>query len=255
MAIDLSQLRRGKRLRAPKIVVYGPAKIGKSTWAASAPNSVGILTEEGADAIDCTTFPLATSLDAVYEAIGALMHEPHEFESVFLDSLDWCEPLIHAKIARVHGVKHIDDIPYGRGFTAAADEWRTLLAGLDALRSEKNMAVILVAHDQIKRYDSPTTEPFDRFTLKLHQKAVGIIEEWTDIIGFAQYKTFITKEDVGFNKKITRAIGTGERTLFTEARPAFLAGNRFGLPPELPLNYAAFSEALSRLTQPTEPPF
>ena len=40
MAFDLSSITRGKRLRAPKIVVYGPPKIGKSTFAASAPNAV-----------------------------------------------------------------------------------------------------------------------------------------------------------------------------------------------------------------------
>ena len=52
MAFDLSSIQRTKRLRAPKIVIAGPGKIGKTTFAADAPNSVGILTEDGADAVD-----------------------------------------------------------------------------------------------------------------------------------------------------------------------------------------------------------
>ena len=37
MAFDLSSITRGKRLRAPKVVIYGPPKIGKSTFAANSP--------------------------------------------------------------------------------------------------------------------------------------------------------------------------------------------------------------------------
>jgi len=47
MAISLSSISRTKRARAPKILVVGQGKIGKTTFAAMAPNAIGILTEDG----------------------------------------------------------------------------------------------------------------------------------------------------------------------------------------------------------------
>ncbi len=79
MAFNLQSIQRTKRLRAPKIVIAGPGKIGKTTFAAHAPNAVGILTEDGADAVDAAAFPLAQSLDDVYSAIGTLLNEDHQY--------------------------------------------------------------------------------------------------------------------------------------------------------------------------------
>jgi hypothetical protein len=45
---------------------------------------------------------------------------------------------------------------------------------------------------------------------------------------------------------VTRALGSGERVLYTAERPAFLAKNRYGLPDVLPLAWAAFAEAMPR---------
>ncbi|NBT58064.1 oxidoreductase, partial [bacterium] len=45
---DISTVKKTKKAKAPKIVLAGPGKIGKTTFAASAPQAVGILTEDGA---------------------------------------------------------------------------------------------------------------------------------------------------------------------------------------------------------------
>ena len=127
MAFDLSSIRRTKRLRAPKIVIAGPGKIGKTTFAASAPSAIGILTEDGADAVDAAAFPLATSLADVYQAIGTLLNEEHDYQTVFLDSLDWLEPLVHTHVCTQNKWASIEAAGYGKGYIAAAEEWRTLL--------------------------------------------------------------------------------------------------------------------------------
>jgi len=89
---DLKSISRTRRVRAPKIVVVGQGKIGKTTFAAMAPKAIGILTEDGADAVDANAFPLATSLADVYSAIDTLINQEHEFQTLFIDSLDWLEP-------------------------------------------------------------------------------------------------------------------------------------------------------------------
>lgn len=249
MAFNLKSITSTRRPAARKGVLYGPGKIGKSTTAASLENVVGILTEDGCANIDAQAFDMCQSLSDVYECIGTLLNEDHPFQNVFLDSIDWLEPLLYAHICQQHGWKDIEAPGYGKGYIAAAEEWRTVLAGFDELRYVRNMGVVLLAHEQIKRFENPMTESYDHYTLKLHQKATALIQEWADVIAFANYRTFTRKEDAGFNKKETKAIGSGERLLYLEARPAFLAGNRFGLPAEMPLN----SESFKILMTPTVP--
>lgn len=244
MAFDLSSISRTKRLRAPKIVIAGPGKIGKTTFAAHAPNAVGILTEDGADAVDASAFPLCQSLDDVYSAIGTLLSENHQFESVFLDSLDWLEPLLHAHVCAANKWANIEAPGYGKGYIAAAEEWRSLLAGFETLRQQKNMAVILIAHDKIKHFESPLHDGYDQYVLKLHDRAAGLVLEWADVIGWANYQIVTTESDAGYGNKEVKARTTGKRILHVEPHPAHMGGNRFGLK-NMPLDWEAFAAALA----------
>jgi hypothetical protein len=244
MAFDLSSISRTKRMRAPKIVIAGPGKIGKTTFASQAPNAVGILTEDGADAVDASAFPLCSSLSDVYAAIGTLLKDKHDFESVFLDSLDWLEPLLHQHVCEANKWASIEAPGYGKGYIAAAEEWRTLLSGLEALRAQRNMAIILIAHDKIKRFESPLHEGYDQYTLKLHDRAGALVQEWADVIGWANYRVVTTQSDAGYGNKETKARTTGERILHVEPHPAHMGGNRFGLK-NMPLSWEAFAAALA----------
>jgi hypothetical protein len=244
MAFDLGSISKTKRMEAPKILLAGEPKIGKSTFAAMAPNSIGILTEDGMSGIDADAFPIAQSLDDIYSAIGTLLNDDHKFENVFLDSLDWCEPLIQAHVCKANGWKDIETPGFGKGYVAAAAEWKNLLDGLEALRRERGMGVILICHVKQQRIESPTHEGYDAWVLKLHNRASALVEEWADIVGFAAHRIAIKKTDAGFGNKESKALKTGERMLYLEAHPAYPSGNRFGLD-DCPLSWDAFSEQLS----------
>ena len=244
MAFDLNAITKTKRTRSPKIVIAGPGKIGKTTFAAMAPNAIGILTEDGADAVDANAFPLATSLSEVYEAIGTLINDPHDFKTLFIDSIDWLEPLVQAHVCQANGWKNIESPGFGKGYIAAAEEWRTLLSGLEALRAQRHMGIILIAHDKVKRVEDPMTEGYDSHVLKLNDRAAALVQEWADVIGFCGYRVFTTKTDAGFGNKETKATTTGERVLHVEPHPAHCGGNRFGLT-NMPLDWTAFSAALT----------
>jgi len=244
MAFNLESIQKTRRLRAPKIVICGPNKLGKTTFAASAPNAVGILTEDGADAVDASAFPLASSLQEVYQAIGTLLKEEHDFNTVFIDSLDWLEPLVHAHVCEQNKWASIEAPGYGKGYLAAADEWRTLLNGLEELRQRRNMAVILIAHDKIKRFESPLHDGYDQYVLKLHDRAAALVQEWADVIGWANYRVVTTQTDAGYGNKETKARTTGDRILHVEPHPAHMGGNRFGLK-NMPLSWEAFAAALA----------
>lgn len=245
MAFDLSSITRGKRLRAPKIVVYGPPKVGKSTFAAMAPKAIGIITEEGLDNIDVPAFPQAKSFADIMQAISTLFTEPHEFTTVFIDSLDWLEPLILAKVCQDNKVTNIEQIGFGKGYIFADDLWKQFFEGLDALRN-KGMTIICIAHEQVTKVKNPSlADDYDAYSLKLNKRATALVNEWADIIGFAQHEVFTRQVDPAnkLNKDV-KAISNGVRKLHLNPHPAYVAGNRYGIP-DTALSWAAFSEALT----------
>ena len=245
MAISLNSIKRTTAMAAPRMIIYGEAGIGKTRFAAGAPSPVFILAEDGAGSLEINAFPVAKTFADIMDAITALYTEAHDYQTVVIDSLDHVEPLIWAEVCATHNVKSIESMGYGRGYVEALSYWRQMLDGLNALRNERGMAVILIAHSQIRRFESPEHDAVDRFSIKLHAKAAALVEESVDIIGLAKLKTVVKKEDLGFGNSRSRAITTGERVLAVSGAPAFVAKNRYDLPPELPLGWEAVAGAIA----------
>ena len=242
MAVSLKSIARNSDMRAPRILLYSSHGIGKSTFGASAPAPIFILTEDGLGKLEVDHFPLATSFADIIEAIGVLYQEPHEFRTVVVDSLDWLDNLIWAEINDKYEAK---DLAYGKGAVIAADYWRQVPDGLNALRNERGMIVVLLAHCEIKRFDSPEVEPYERYQPKLQARSSALIQEWADCVLFANFKTIVKHDEVGFNQKSSRGITTGERLIYTTEKPAYLAKNRYSLPDSLPLSWAALDAAIN----------
>ncbi len=242
MAFDLKSIKKNTALSAPRVLVYGVEGIGKSTFAAGAPAPIFIQTEDGLGSLAVDHFPVAQKSADVLDAIAAL-HEPgHSFQTVVIDSLDWLETLIWRDIEAKFEAK---DLAYGKGSMIAAEEWRKVLDGLNSLRNNQGMAVVLIAHCEIKRFDSPETEPYDRYQPKLQARSSALVREWCDAVLFANYRTIVKKAEVGFNKEVSRGISTGERLLYTSERPAYMAKNRYALPESIPLAWEAFVNAIT----------
>jgi hypothetical protein len=242
MAFDLKSIKRNATIAAPRIMVYGVEGIGKTTFASGAPDPIFILTEDGLGSLDIAHFPLAATAEDVMDAIATLYSEEHAFQTVVVDSLDWLEAIIQREIEQKYDAK---DLAYGKGAVIAAERWREVLEGLNALRLDRGMITILIAHTTIKRFDSPEVEPYDRYQPKLQERSNAVVREWVDALLFANYKTIVKKDDVGFNQTNNRGISTGERLLYTSERPAYMAKNRYNLPESIPLSWDAFAEAIN----------
>lgn len=244
--IDLSSIKKGGTRKPPIIGLHGGPGIGKTTFAAAAPNPIFIQTEDGLGTLTADAFPVAKEWQDIIDALSVLFNEKgHGYKTVVIDSLSALEPLIWKQVAADHNKTNIEDIPYGRGHGFALDYWQQFLQGIVALRDQQNIMPIMIAHSEVVRYDSPEVDSFDRILIRLHKRAFSLIHERSDIIGFANWRTHVIKQDVGFNNKVYRGIGTGERLLHLVEKPAYVAKNRYGLPETIPLSWDAFSQALS----------
>jgi hypothetical protein len=266
MALSLASISTETAVKAPRIIVLGVEKIGKTTFACGSriehnqvveyglnnPILLQIKGEEGADDLAIPKFPVLDSFADVMSALGALYQENHEFGTVVLDSASALEPLVFDAVCKEAGVQSIEKVGggYGKGYTEALAKWRIITETLDALREPKQMASIIIGHVRVKRFDDPNGDSYDQYQFDLNDKAANLLFRWADAILFCNTKTVVKKEDVGFGNEKARGvdISGGQRFIYTQKRPAHPGGGRgiYGrLPYELPLDWAAYQAAIA----------
>ncbi len=255
MAFKLASITNKTCLRAPRIILLGVEKIGKSTFAAGAdrPIFIHMEGEQGIDELPVDKWwEPCQSIDHVMECLQSIYLGPDNHGTVVLDSSSTLEPIIHTRVCQDHRAKDInsDGLGYGRGFREASHYWRKITEALDSLRNDRNMASIIVGHVKIKRFDDPSGPSYDQYQFDINEIAANLLYRWADVILFANTKVFVKTEDIGFNKEKHQAIDAygGQRFLYTQKNPAYPAGGRgvYGrLPAELPLNFGSFLDAVS----------
>lgn len=238
----MSKITKGKVKKPLAAMIHAPDGVGKTSFAASAPSPIFIVSEKGTESFDVARFPLASRFDDLTSAIKELATQPHDFKTVAIDSLDWFEPLLYRDICADSNVKSIEKAAggYGKGYVEATRIWGLIKDQLEELRTKRGMNVILIAHSQIVTFMEPATGfSYQRYELKLHKSAAAMWREWCDVVLFANYELFTSNEG-----KHTRTVSDGARIMYTERRPGWDAKNRFGLPLKLDLSWDTLTEAL-----------
>ena len=126
--MSLENIRKKSVVKAPRILAYGPAGIGKSSFGATLENPIFLLTEDGLGTLQVDHFPLAKTWLEIKESLTTLLKEKHTFKSLVLDSADWLEPLIWDHVCKENDWADIGSAAYGKGYTAALEIWREYIA-------------------------------------------------------------------------------------------------------------------------------
>lgn len=244
----LSTVQQGPKILPPRMLIWGDNKIGKTTFASGAPNPLIIQAERGADAIGVDRTPPIESYAELLDWLRDLATEDHDYRTVVIDSLSKVQDLLELRVQEILGVQSMEQVGYGKAYVRLAEEFRGFLDALDYLRDQRGMGAVIIGHSEIRTYAAPDVDSYDRLEPKGHKKIVPLVCDWSDVIGHASYKVYTKQEDEGFGRTRTRGLGTGERVLHLEERPAYKAGNRYSLPPEIPLSWDAFAEAFAAAT-------
>lgn len=250
---------RGKRLGAKKVVVYGPEGIGKSTFAAKFPEPIFIDTEGSTKEMDVARTPTPSSWAMLMEQVNYIHIHPELCRTLVVDTIDWAELMCIKHICDLYQKQGIEDFGYGNGYIYVKEEFGRFLNKLSEVVNV-GINVVLSAHAQMRKFEQPDEMgAYDRWELKLGKKTTSqtapLVKEWADMVLFANYKTYsIAVDDKGKKRK---AQG-GSRVMYTSHHPCWDAKNRYGLPEEMPFDYAGIAgvievnpKAAPDKTQPT----
>jgi len=230
--MNLSEIIQKQPKKPPRILIYTIPGWGKSTLAASMPKPVFLDIEDGLSGLkNAESFPIPKSYDEFEKYLRMLIEEDHEYKTVVIDTLSSLEKLIFEKVCSNGNKPSIESYGYGKGYVYAMAYWNKTIDGLNRLR-QKGIASVLLAHSEIKAVNDPIIDTYDKYILSLHKHSSALVTRWADNVFFGTYKTIVTSQGEGFSK-VSKGIGQGDRVIYTEERPAFLAKSRMGLPFEI----------------------
>jgi GTPase SAR1 family protein len=227
------------------IIIYGAPGVGKSSFCSHAPDPIYLDVEEGTKKINVKRLSGFSNyqefIDLIDQAVEGRRFK--QFQTIIIDTIDFLEQMIFDYVCKKKGKKTIGDFSHGAGYRFVLDEWLELLNKLSLIRKGipenkdlnqeevKGKNIILIAHEQIKRFENPISDSYDRYSIKLYDKATSFIIAKCDAVFFISRSFVLNEDKTDKNRKI--AVKLPGRTIYTEETPSIIAKNRYGLSPEV----------------------
>lgn len=212
------------------ILVYGPPKIGKSTFASRFPEALFFECEPGLNQLEVFKVPTYTWEDFL-AACKLVAGGNHRFKTIVIDTVDNAFKYCSDHVCGKHGIEYEGDMSHGKGWALVKNEWHRVLTRLAALPC----GLILISHAQDKTVQTRTGE-HTKTQPSLPDRARGVVLGLVDMI---LYCDTLAHKDAAGNLIV-------ERIIRTKPHPTYEAGDRTGrLPEQLPLEFNAFFAAFS----------
>lgn len=215
------------------MLLYGPPKVGKSTFCSRFPNAFFLATEPGLNHLE--TFNLrADTWDEALAILADLEADPARFAPIVIDTVDKLWDFCVSYTIQKNKVETISDLAYGKGYALAFNEFSKFIQRLVALKT----GIIFVSHhtyDEITQTDGTIIK---KFMPSVSARIRDVIMPLVDVIAFATVE-YQMNPDTGARKE--------RRILHTQPGILWEAGDRTGrLPTELPFAYRAYQQALEK---------
>lgn len=213
-----------------RVLLYGEAGVGKTTFASEFPDALFIDLEGGIPK-DLNVMAIPTLIDELKKynrIIEELTFSEHNFKTIVIDTLSALNNLIVNHVKNQLGNKF--DV-YGAGMRDVMRYWSyDIIPALDTLRKKRKVRIVLITHEAKKTFTNALGESHEKHIPLIPDKLNDIFSPWVDAcLRF----TSTYKKDVvpgNFGAKKTVAVNLNTTTIYANNSVNMCAKNRYGLP-------------------------
>lgn len=210
-------------------MIYGPPKVGKTTFCANFENALFIATEKGHNFQEVYKVD-PMKWEDIRKVAKNLIQTDHKFKTVIIDVVDNAYKMCADYINRKNQIDHESDLGYGKGYALIKDEFMRVIGAL----SQKGLGVVFLSHDTVRELEESGIKR-SYTTTTLSSSAAKVINGMCDFILY-----FHTDKDKN-------------RMIRTKATSNINAGDRSGKLPELmPLDFKIFEQHIMNLEKPKQ---
>jgi hypothetical protein len=241
-----------------RAVISGVEKVGKTTFAVSAPRTLLVPLEAGYAGVVVQKTPMLEAYAHIImlldEITASCAAGQFGYKTIVFDSATALERLIHTSVlqsdpgyaAGAAGNKKAMTMEsalggYGRAYQYANELMDVFLKRCDILAERYAINIVLTCHVFAAKIVDPTVGEYDSWDLLLHspknQKTYGkreTVTQWADLVAFIHEPMFIVEASGG--SKMSKGISANKgRVMAVMRTPSYVAGNRFRLTADIPL--------------------
>lgn len=224
-------------LKGKYICLFGKPKVGKTTFAAQAPNNLLLAFEKGYNAISGIKAQDINRWADFKMVLKQLERtEAQEmYDTVTIDTVGIMWEMCEQYICAQNQVTSIGDIPWGKGYSLCKREFESCLRKITML----GYGLIIIAHVDKRIEKKDDESEIEIVSPAIPKRAYEIVNQLVDIIGYID----VVYDDDGSSKRI----------LCTRSTPTVMAGSRFPyLPPKIPFGYKELTNAVADAIEKSE---
>lgn len=236
MAIDLLSIKPHKVSRDLSgyiTFIYGPAKVGKTTFGSKMPGHLILAFERGYNALPGVMIQDVTSWGEMKQIVRELKKpEVKEvYKSIIIDTVDVAADACQKYICNQLGIENIGDGGWStNGWAKYKKEFEDTFRTLTQL----GYAVVFISHDKEKTIKLQGQSEYQQISSTMQSSAMAIVENMSDIIGYAH--PIVDKN--GESRRVL-SLRSPDNTIRCGCRFRYIE-------PEIEFSYESLTNALNR---------
>ena len=238
--LDSMQLVSKSAVSPMMVTITGEAGTAKTSLAALFPNVLIIRIEDGTKSISnkdqVMQTPILDSSHQVIQWLSDIYNADSPIKYIAFDSVTKLNAIIEDEVVNNDPKKpksiNTAQGGFGAGLNAVAKIHRDIKSWCDALRVDKNIGTIFIAHSKIQNLDSPDLDSYSRYGLKMGNQSVGVYVDDVDMVCQLRLNTVVMSGDSEMARAKAKAIGG--ISIHAHAEPSGVNKNRYGIKKAIP---------------------